>query len=134
MAVGDAHVFPGFLTAVLTQISFQSHQLLFSHASAEVRVENMPGKKFRLNWVSNSQPPGHESNTPLSHPGGADKIKIFSFGKMLVGSIPIFHQFSASFKPIPSLCYGTIPILVESYQMLPLTEYIYKICYKEIFA
>ena len=36
MVVGDAHV--------LTQLSFQSHQLLFSHASAEVRGENMPEK------------------------------------------------------------------------------------------
>ena len=42
MAVGDAHVFPGFLTPVLTQISFQSHRLLFSHTSAEVRSENTP--------------------------------------------------------------------------------------------
>ena len=40
MAVGDAHVFPGFLTPVFTQISSQSHQQLFSHASAEVRGEN----------------------------------------------------------------------------------------------
>ena len=40
--VGDAHVFPGFLTAVLTQLSFQSHRILFSHASAEVRGENTP--------------------------------------------------------------------------------------------
>ena len=42
MAVCDAHVFPGFLTPVLTQISFQSHQLLSLHASAEVRGENAP--------------------------------------------------------------------------------------------
>ena len=28
MAVGDAYVFPGFLTPVLTQLSFQSHRLL----------------------------------------------------------------------------------------------------------
>ena len=43
MAVGDAHVFPGFLTlTVLTQISFQSHRLLFSHALAEVKGENTP--------------------------------------------------------------------------------------------
>ena len=34
MAVDDAHVFPGFLTPVLTQ--------LFSHASVEVRGENTP--------------------------------------------------------------------------------------------
>ena len=40
MAVGEAHVFPGYLTPVLTQTSFQSHRLLFSHASAEVRDEN----------------------------------------------------------------------------------------------
>ena len=42
MAVGDANVFPGFLTPVLKQLSFQSHRLLFSHASAEVRGENTP--------------------------------------------------------------------------------------------
>ena len=43
MAVGDAYMFPGFLTPVLTQSSFQNHRLLFfSHASAEVRGENTP--------------------------------------------------------------------------------------------
>ena len=31
---------PSFPTPLLTQISFQSHRLLFSHASAEVRGEN----------------------------------------------------------------------------------------------
>ena len=46
MAVGDEHVFPGFLTPVLTQLSFQIHRLLFSHASAEVRGENTPERKF----------------------------------------------------------------------------------------
>ena len=40
------HMFPGFLTSVLTQTSFQSHQLLFSHASAEVRDENMWERNF----------------------------------------------------------------------------------------
>ena len=42
MAVGEAHVFPGFLTPVLTQISFKSHRLLFSRVSAEVRGEKTP--------------------------------------------------------------------------------------------
>ena len=42
MSVGNTHVFSGFLTAVLTQISFQSHGLRFSHASAEVRDLNTP--------------------------------------------------------------------------------------------
>ena len=45
MAVGDVHVFPGFFTPLLTQLSFQSHRLLFSHAS-EVRAENTPERKL----------------------------------------------------------------------------------------
>ena len=53
MVVGDAHVFPRFLTPVLTQISFKSHRLLFSHASAEVRGENTSERNLRLNRVSN---------------------------------------------------------------------------------
>ena len=70
MAVGDAHVFPGFLTPVLTQIFFQSHQLLFSNASAEYA-----GKKLRTIWVSNSQPPGHESDTLTIEPPGWGKLE-----------------------------------------------------------
>ena len=38
MAVGDAHVFLGFLTPVLTQLSAQSHCLFFLHASAEAKI------------------------------------------------------------------------------------------------
>ena len=48
MAVGDAHAFPGILTPVLTQLSFQNHRLLFSHASAEERGENTEERKFAL--------------------------------------------------------------------------------------
>ena len=58
MAVGDAHVFPGFLTPVLTQISFESHQLLFSHVSAEV------GAKIRRK--ESSLQPGLELTTTMS--------------------------------------------------------------------
>ena len=76
MAISDAHVFLGFLTPVLTKISFQSHRLLFSHASADVRGENTPEKKFCLNRVLNSQPPGHESNTLTTEPPGRATIMI----------------------------------------------------------
>ena len=48
MVVGDAYMFPGFLTPLLTQLSFKSHRLLFSHASAEMRGENTPERKFAL--------------------------------------------------------------------------------------
>ena len=59
------NVFPGFLTPVLPQISFQSHQLLFSHASAEVRGENTQERNFPLNQASNS---GHESDMLTTEP------------------------------------------------------------------
>ena len=80
MAVGDAQVFPGFLTPVLTQLSFQSPWLLFSHASAEVRGKKYAEKKVRLNLVLNSQPPGHESDTLNTQPLGLG----LSFRKALI--------------------------------------------------
>ena len=63
--------------------SFQSHRLLFSHASAKYA-----GKKSRLNRGSNSQPPGHESDTLTTEPSGrgtlkSDKSIILLFGKEL---------------------------------------------------
>ena len=70
MAVGDAHVFPGFLTTVLTQISFQSHLLLFSHASAEVRGEKTTERNFTS---TGSRTYSHQdmslNHSPLNHPG-----------------------------------------------------------------
>ena len=81
MEVIDAHAFPAFLTSVLTQISFQSHRILFSHASAEVRRKKYRGKKFCLNWVSNSQLPGHDSNMLTTEPPGqSSEILKFVFG------------------------------------------------------
>ena len=51
MAVGNAYVFPGFLTPALTQLSFQGHRLLFSHTSAEVGGENTPERKFNSTGI-----------------------------------------------------------------------------------
>ena len=72
MAVGDTHVFPGFLTPVLTQTSFQSHRLLFSHASEVMRGENTPERKFASTGDRNHN---HQvtspTRSPLSHPDGA---------------------------------------------------------------
>ena len=70
MAVGDAQVFPGFLTPVLIQLSFQSHRLLFSHAS-EVRGENTPERKIAstVNRSYNHQVT-RQTISPLGHPDG----------------------------------------------------------------
>ena len=70
MAVGDAYVFPGFLTPVLTLLFFQSHRLLFSHASAEVRGENTPERKVASTWDrTHNHQVMSPTRSPLSHPG-----------------------------------------------------------------
>ena len=78
MAVGDAHGFPGLLTAVLTQLSFQGHQL-FSHAS-EVRGKNMPERKFAsTGYQTHNNQVMSQRCSPLSHPGG------LRLGEVLIG-------------------------------------------------
>ena len=73
MVVGDAHVFPDFPTPVLTQLSFQSHRLLFSHGSAEVRGANTLERKFASNAY---QTCNHQvmipTSSPLNHPGRSE--------------------------------------------------------------
>ena len=63
MAVGDAYVFPGFLTPVLTQIFFPKPPTTFLTCFCRGERRKHAGKKCRLNLGSNSQPPGHESDT-----------------------------------------------------------------------
>ena len=69
MAASGAHMFLGFPTPVLTQFSFKSHQLLFSHAS-ELRGGKNAEMKVPLYRLLNSQPPGHESDTLITEPPG----------------------------------------------------------------
>ena len=90
MAVSDAHVFPGFLTPVLTQISFQSHRLLFSHDSAELRRKNTP--EWNFNRVSDSQPPGHESDTLTTEPRWRGNAEWIEGNLRLVKGMPMFIQ------------------------------------------
>ena len=72
MMVIDAHVFPGFLTSVLTQLFFPKPPTTFLTCfSRGERQEYAGAKKNRFNLVSNSHPLGHMSPTcsPLSHLG-----------------------------------------------------------------
>ena len=66
MAVGDAYVFPGFLTPVLTQLFFPKPPTTF--LTYFCRGERR--KKSRLNRGSNSKPSGHESDTLTTEPPG----------------------------------------------------------------
>ena len=69
MAVGDAYVFPGFLTPVLT-LFFAKPPTPFLTCICRGERRKYAGKKRRLNWGSNSKQPGHESDTLTTEPPG----------------------------------------------------------------
>ena len=70
MEVGDAHMFPGFLTPVLTHHFFTKQLTTFLTCFCRSEKRNYAGEKLRLNRVSNSQAPGHESDTLTTEPPG----------------------------------------------------------------
>ena len=68
MVVGDAHVFPGSLTPVLTQLFFPKPPTTFLTCFCRGERRKYAGQKSRLNRGSNSQPTGHESDTLTTEP------------------------------------------------------------------
>ena len=78
MAVGDAYVFPGFLTPVLTQLFFPKPPTTFLTCFGRGERRKYAGKKSRLNRGSNSQPPDHESDTFTTEPPGRGGIGLDS--------------------------------------------------------
>ena len=74
MAVGDAHVFPGFLTPVLTQLFIPKSLTTFLTCFCRGERRKYAGKKVRLNPGSNTQPQGNESNTLTTEPPGQGQI------------------------------------------------------------
>ena len=70
MAVGDAHVLPGFLTPALTQLFFPKPPTTFLTGFCRGERRKYAGKKARLNRLLNSQPPGHESDMLTTEPPG----------------------------------------------------------------
>ena len=70
MAVGDAYVFPGFLTPVLTLIFFPKPPTTFPTCFCRGERRKYVRKKSRLNRGSKSQPPGHEPDTLTAEPPG----------------------------------------------------------------
>ena len=64
MEVGDAHVFPGFLTPVLAQIFFPMPQTTFLTCFSRGERQRYAGKKVRLNRGL----PVHESDALTTEP------------------------------------------------------------------
>ena len=72
MAVRDEHVFPGFLTPVLTQIFFPKPPTTFLTYFCRGERRKYAGKKGRINRGSNSQTSGPESDMLTTEPPGRD--------------------------------------------------------------
>ena len=84
MAVGDAYVFSGFLTPVLTQLFFPKPLTTFLTCFCRGDRRKYAGKKSRLNRGLNSQPPGPESDTLTTEPPG---LGVLSWGRNQIISI-----------------------------------------------
>ena len=80
MAVGVVYVFSGFLTAVLTQLFFPKPPTIFLTYFCRGGRRKHAGKKSRLNRGSNSQPPGHESDTLTTEPPGRREQQVEKIG------------------------------------------------------
>ena len=65
--------FPGFLTPVLTQLFFPKPPTTFLTCFCRGERRKYAGKKSCLNRGSNSQPPGHVSDTLTTEPPGRDR-------------------------------------------------------------
>ena len=83
MAVGDAYVLPSFLTPALTQLFFPKPLTTFLTCFSRGQRRKYAGKKSRLNRRSNSQPPGHESDTLTTELPGRDRKVVGGFGKKI---------------------------------------------------
>ena len=68
MRFGDAPVFPGFLTPVLTQLFFPKPLTTFLTCFCRGERQKYARKRSHLNRGSNSQPPSHESDTLTTEP------------------------------------------------------------------
>ena len=69
------HVFPGFLTPVLTQLFFPKPLTTFLTCFCRGERPKYARKKSCLNRGSNPQPRGHESDTLTTEPPGRGELK-----------------------------------------------------------
>ena len=93
MAVGDAYVFPGFLTPVLSQLFFPKPPTAFLICFCRCERRKYARKKSRLDWGSNSQPPGHESDTLTTEPPGRARTKLEKLEKFILLSANIINLY-----------------------------------------
>ena len=88
MAVGDAYVFPGFLTPVLTQLFFPKPSTTFLTCFCRGERRKFTGKESRLNQGLNSRPPGHVSDTEPSGRGSINHEDCINSHDLKTSNLP----------------------------------------------
>ena len=121
MAVGDAHVFPGFLTSVITHFFSKPWNTLLTCFSRGERRKYV-GKEFRLNRISNSQQPGHECDTLAIEPpvGGGGGLYYFSLN-IVFHVLSYLHFFILTHKVCISIDLG-----ITTFSVLSKTTLLFK--------
>ena len=87
MAILDVYVFPGFLTLEITQLLFPKPPTTFLTCFCRGEKRKNARKKVHLNQGSNSQSPGHASDTLTTEPpmqGGKNELKLFTTQSQLL--------------------------------------------------
>ena len=108
MAVGDTYVFPGFLTPVLTQLFFPKPPTTFLTCFCRGERRKYAGKKSGFNRGSNSQPPGHESDTHTTEPPGWGLKTLREKEKMLITCSTTYKDDQYSFYLVKMKCFNPI--------------------------
>ena len=108
MAVGDALVFPGFLTPVLTLLFFPKPPTTFPTCFCRGERQKYARNKVCLNWGSNSQSPGHESDTLTTEPAGwgLKTLYIRDAGSIRRNSLPYNHELTIQKKSLLKTLWG----------------------------
>ena len=118
MVASDAHMFPGFPTPVSTQLFCPKPPTTFPTCFSRGERRKYARKKVCLNRVSNSQPPGHESDTLTTKSNGWGKLS-------WVETFPYLSILAMSEEQCPSGFRGLFysEDFTEIFNPLPMTNF-----------
>ena len=74
MAVGDSHVFAGFFYTSTNTTFFPKPPTTFLMCFCRGERQKYARQKIRLYQITNSEPPGHESDTLATGPSGQEMM------------------------------------------------------------
>ena len=99
------NVFLGFLTPVLTQLFFPKPLTTFLTCFCRGERQKYARKKIHLNWGSNSQPWGHESDTLTTEPPGRSMRRVTGVWTWKTDNFPLLQLSNGNFESAVNISY-----------------------------